>query len=92
MFSVLTFNTDPRSPTTHSVQMMEIEAHFSADPYQLPVATVHYLSQGPVVHASPQVIEKLDNSEEAAQNAINADLRSIYFNIFLARWRKFRQV
>jgi hypothetical protein len=38
---------------------MEIEAHFSADPYQLPVATVHYLSQGPVVHASPQVIEKL---------------------------------
>jgi hypothetical protein len=39
------------------------------------VATVHYLSQGPVVHASPQVIEKLDNSEEAAQNAINADLQ-----------------
>lgn len=68
------FNTDPRSPTSHNVQMMEIETHFSADPYQLPVATVHYLSQGPVVHASPQVIEKLDNSEEAAQNAINADL------------------
>lgn len=59
---------------THNVHMMEIQTHFSADPFQLPVATVHFLSQGPVLHASPQVIEKLDNSEEAAQNAINADL------------------
>jgi hypothetical protein len=51
--------------------MMEIEAHFSADPYQLPVATVHYLSQGPVVHASPQVIEKLDNSEGLLGSVLN---------------------
>lgn len=62
--------SNPRSPT----QIMEIETHFSADPYQMPVATVHFLTQGPIIHASPQVIEKLDNSEEAAQNAINQDL------------------
>ncbi|XP_052061418.1 uncharacterized protein LOC127701544 isoform X4 [Mytilus californianus] len=65
--------SNTRSPP-QNVHLMEIETHFSADPYQYPVATVHFLSQGPIIHASPQVIQKLDNSEEAAQNAINADL------------------
>ncbi|XP_071176710.1 uncharacterized protein [Mytilus edulis] len=65
--------SNTRSPP-QNVHLMEIETHFSDDPYQYPVATVHFLSQGPIIHASPQVIQKLDNSEEAAQNAINADL------------------
>ncbi|XP_033759219.1 uncharacterized protein LOC117341471 isoform X2 [Pecten maximus] len=51
---------------------MEVEAGMSS--ISLPTENLCSLSQGPVVMATNRVIDMLDNTEEAHQNAINADL------------------
>lgn len=55
-----------------SSTQMEVEAGLSS--ISLPAENLCSLSQGPVVMATNRIIDMLDNTEEAHQNAINADL------------------
>jgi len=63
---------------SQSSQRMEVETTMQMSPepssITLPLENITSLSQGPVVIATPGIIEALDNTEEAVQNAINDDL------------------